>query len=279
VTDLGYQITSGTVAGRDGEIPIRDYRPDTPGGASPFLWVHGGGFVAGGLDQKESDEPARYLAARGRWVRTLDYRLAPNIGLFGKPKPGAAPGRFPAAHHDILDVAAALRRESGKPIALGGASAGANLAAGVVLAMRDSGVELPRSLVIVYGVLHSVLPIDDDVESSLRGPIARWLFKPPLTRRMNFNYVGVESGLANPYAFPGAADLHGLPPTLTLDARNDRLRSSGHAFYERLTDSGVQASELVVDARHGFLNYPKRPAFDRGMTAIDEWLCHHDATK
>lgn len=268
-------VTNSVVAGRGGNIPVRDYEPVSPTSRTPLLWVHGGGFVLGGLEQVESDAPARYLAARGRRVRTIDYRLAPNIGLFRSPRLGAAPGRFPAAHHDVIDVAESLRQSAGT-ISIGGASAGANLVAGALLALRDGGERMPRSAVLVYGAFHSLLPDDRAVESELTGALARWFFNPAMTRRMLLNYVGSQSGLAEPYALPGGAVLIGLPPTLSVDARNDRLRRSGHAFHRELVDAGVDAEELVVDARHGFLGTPRKPAFRRGMSAIDEWLLRHD---
>lgn len=269
---MSYAVEDGVVRGRDGDIRIRDYRPANVTAPAPFLWVHGGGFVLGGLDQTESDAPARFLAAAGHWVRTLDYRLAPNIGLFREPTLGPAPGRFPAAHHDVIDVATALVAESGVSVDIGGASAGANLAAGAVLAMRDGGMETPRSVVLAYGALHSAIPEDAQVESSLRGPLARWFFNPAMTRRMNVNYVGEVAGLGQAYAFPGGSDLHGFPPTLVLDASNDRLRGSGHAFAEELRSAGSLVNEVVVTGRHGFLGSPRRPPFATGMTAIADWL-------
>jgi len=270
------RVTDGVVHGRDGDIPIRDYEPAHPDSSTPLLWVHGGGFVLGGLDQVESDAPARYLATHGRRVRTLDYQLAPNIGLFKNPRLGAAPGRFPAAHHDVLDVAESLRARSGS-ICIGGASAGANLVAGALLALRDQGEWMPRSAVLVYGAFHSTHPENNTIESGLRGVVARWFFNPSMTRRMYLNYVGAESGFAEPYAFPGGTDLTGFPPTLTLDANNDRLRRSGHAFHRELLDAGVVAEEVVVDAGHGFLGTPKKPVFAEGMAAISAWLTQHDS--
>ena len=272
-----YSVTDSLVEGREGDIPIRDYLPDRPGARTPLLWVHGGGFVLGGLDMKEPDAPARHLAAQGRWVRTIDYRLAPNLGLFSEPKLGAAPGRFPDAHNDVLDVAEAMRADAG-PIHIGGASAGANLVAGAVLALRDRGAPLPRAVALVYGAFHSVLPDDVTVENALRGPIARWFFNPVMTRRMYLNYVGDDSQFSNSYAFPAEAELTGFPPTLSVDASNDRIRSSGTAFHLQLTTAGVPAEHLVVTAKHGFLGTPRHRAFATGMSAMGEWLQKHDTT-
>jgi len=270
-----YTTSDSIVQGRDGGIPIRDYLPADRRFATPLLWVHGGGFVLGGLDMKESDAPARHLAAAGRWVRTVDYRLAPNIGLFGKPTLGAAPGRFPEAHHDVLDVAESLRLAAGS-IHIGGASAGANLVAGAVLAMRDRGAPLPRSVSLAYGALHSVLPLNDAVESALRGWQPRWFFNPPMMRRITLNYVGDEGALADPYAFPGGADLAGYPPTLSLDASNDRLRISGHAFNVELAAAGVDTEEIVLDGVHGFLGTPRKLVFAEGMSLLALWMARHD---
>ena len=270
-----YSVTNTVVAGRGGDIAVRDYVPATPTEQLPFLWVHGGGFALGGLDMVESDAPARYLAARGRMVRTLHYRLAPNIGPFKNPRLGAAPGRYPEAHQDVVDVAESLRALAG-PIAIGGASAGANLAAGALLALRDEGEWMPQSAVMAYGAFHSVLPENLAVESGLTGLFAQYMFNPAMARRINLNYVGSESGLADPYAFPGGADLRGFPPTISIDATNDRLRRSGHAFHQSLTEAGVTTTELVVDARHGFLGSPKKPVFAQAMSAIDDWLARYD---
>jgi acetyl esterase len=276
VVPSDYSVTNGSVSGRDGGIPIRDYEPALLSAPTPLLWVHGGGFVLGGLDQVESDAPARYLAARGRRVLTIDYRLAPNIGPFRNPRLGAAPGRFPAAHHDVIDVAESLRASAGS-LAIGGASAGANLAAGAVLSMRDTGAPMPRSLLLMYGTFHSTLPEDRSVESGLKGLFPRWLFNSAMTRRIGLNYVGEESALAEPYAFPGGSDLSGFPPTLSVDATNDRLRRSGHAFHRELVTAGVSARELVVEGVHGFLGAPKKKAFSQGMAAIDDWLTLYDS--
>jgi len=266
-----YSVTDSVVRGRDGDIPVRDYLPTKRISATPVLWVHGGGFVLGGLDMKESDAPARHLAAAGWWVRTLHYRLAPSLGLFSEPKLGPAPGRFPAAHHDVLDVALGLQVDAGS-IHIGGASAGANLTAGVVLAMRDTGAPPPLSVTLFYGAFHSVLPEDNAVESTLHGPIARWFFNPTMTRRMYYNYVGGPEGFAERYAFPGGTDLRGFPPTLTVDASNDRLRRSGHEFHRQLAADGVVTEELVLGATHGFLGSPRKPAFAAGMAAFERWL-------
>ncbi|QNG38810.1 alpha/beta hydrolase [Geodermatophilaceae bacterium NBWT11] len=269
-------VDDGVVAGRGGEIPVRDYRPASPAARTALLWVHGGGFTSGGLDQQESDAPARFLAAAGTPVRTVDYRLAPRALPWRDPDLTPHPGRYPAGLDDVVDVARALIEASGGPIAIGGGSAGANLAAATVLRLRDEGLPLPRSAVLAYGTFHAVLPEDEQVESELSGILAKWAFNPTMTRRMNLNYVGEPGALAPGYPFPGGADLRDFPPTLLVDARNDRLRKSGHTFAAELRAAGSEVRETVVEAQHGFLNKPRKPAFATGMRDIAAWLTAHD---
>lgn len=269
-------ITEKAIEGRASAIPVRDYQPEDQTAKTAFLWVHGGGFTSGGLDQRESDAPARKLAEAGIFVRTIDYRLAPKTSLFKDPDLAPASGRFPAGLDDVIDVARALERDTGLPINIGGASAGADIAAGAVLRMRDAGDSFPRSVVLAYGTLHAALPESDEIESDLHGILAKWAFNPKMTRRMNLNYVGDPALLGPGYAFPGGADLHDFPPTLLLDAKNDRLRRSGHSFANELRDVGTDVREVVIDAHHGFLGAPKSAAFTHGVHELITWLTAND---
>ena len=276
VGNNGFVVHDTAVEGREAAIRIRDYVPMATTEATAFLWIHGGGFTRGGLDQKESDAPARLLAAAGRRVRTVEYRLAPKFGLWSKVEPGPMPGRFPAAHHDVLDVADDLRRTIGEPIAIGGASAGANLAAGAVLAMRDGGHPMPSSLVLAYGVFHVRLPESVQIERELTGPLARWAFNPNMVQQMHTNYVGDDSLLIPGTAFPGGADVRGFPPTIIVDAHNDRLRRSSSAFADDLRAADVEVRQAVIPAMHAFLNGPRRRGFAEGMSEIRIWLEAHE---
>jgi acetyl esterase len=271
-----FRVENVDVIGRDGVIRVRDYLPavDSSSGSTPFLWIHGGGFAAGGLDQEESDAPARFLAATGRRVRTVDYRLVSALKFFTGL--GRRPNLFPAALHDVVDVATDLAAITGGRISVGGASAGANLAASAALMIRDGGHLDLTALVLAYGAFHAVLPEDAEVERALRGPVAHLMFTPAMTRRVYVNYVGDPSLLVPGYAVPGGADLHSLPPTLLLNADNDRLRSSGHAFADELRAAAVEVHEEVVAGRHGFLNSTRTAGFAERMQTIESWLRAHD---
>jgi acetyl esterase len=158
--------------------------------------------------------------------------------------------------------------------AIGGASAGANLAAGAALRLRDGGGPLPRAVLLVYPVLHAELP---PISAELAAKVAT-LPNPELigaesVRRMNLNYVRDPAALAEPYAFPGGHDLSGLPPTFVLNADADPLRASGQQFGAELAAAGVDLVMVREDGtRHGHLNEPDNPAATRSINRLADFL-------
>ncbi|MBW9110414.1 alpha/beta hydrolase fold domain-containing protein [Microbacterium trichothecenolyticum] len=259
---------------RDHQLPgtgtaVRDYVPERSAGR-PLLWVHGGAFAGGSIDMPESDAVARQLAGAGRHVRTLEYRLAPDFSDDGPLPSDPAGGRYPAAQDDILEAFADLSA-SAKAF-LGGASAGACLAASAAVKLRDDGRSLPVGLVLVYGVFHSGLPVHADAEGVRLQQLTdaqgtRW------AERMALNYAGAEELLADPRVFPGQGDPAGLPRTLILDADRDILRASGKRFAEQLRHAAVRTYETIVaGSEHGFLNEPASPHFARGSAEMSKWM-------
>lgn len=261
------------IATAHGAVDVRDYGPRAgqPVGR-PLLWVHGGGFSSGGLNQRESDAPARYLARAGFAVRTIDYRLAPTANPWHDPDLRPHHGRYPAGLDDVVAVARSLVDEAGRSVHIGGASAGANLAAAATIRLEASGPSPVQSLFLAYGTFHAELPDDDAVEADLRGRFARWAFNTEMLRRMNLNYVGDPALLVAGGAFPGGAVTRRMPPTFLLDASNDRLRRSGHAFASELRRTGTDVRELVLTARHGFLGAGRGKPFAEGMAQFEHWL-------
>ena len=128
-------VGSAASTGPHGTIPVRTYVPlqrRRPGGRAGLVWAHGGGFRGGDLDMPEADTVARELCHRANAVVvSVDYRLA--VG-------GVA---FPVPHDDVVAAFRWVARNCVElgidpaRIALGGASAGANLAAGAALHVRD----------------------------------------------------------------------------------------------------------------------------------------------
>lgn len=268
------QIRDSTVEGPRGPVPIREYLPIRTGpGVPPLLWVHGGAFVSGGLDQAESHEVALRIAAGGRRVRTVDYALVPRFPAWGPLRLRPSDNRYPAPLDDVLAATTDLMTDHPR-IVLGGASAGACLAASAALRLRDRDGTIPAGLVLAYATLHAELPpVPPAVRARLRGRHRIRAYSPQVIRRMNLNYVGSEELLRDPEVFPGGGKLAGLPPVLLLDAAYDSLSASSTAFAGELAEAGVAAEHIVVPGtRHGFLNRTGSRGFAAGLSALTRWL-------
>ncbi|MDR6438693.1 xylan 1,4-beta-xylosidase [Paenarthrobacter nicotinovorans] len=274
----GLDIADELIDGRHGPIPVRRYAPGIGAGQDkdPLIWLHGGAFSWGGLDQLESHAVACALANEGWPVVAVDYRLAPPWSWIRKPKPGILPGiRFPVPLEDVVDVIHAIRNEvPRRRLVLGGASAGACLAAAATLHLRDEEMEGPDRLVLAYGTFHAALPaLTPEIKARVRGRHGIAQFNRATVERMNRNYAGSPAAMSDFHAFPGGANLAGFPPTLMLDADHDTLRASGQAFSDELKDAGTAIEyRLVADSRHGFLDKPETPAFAEGIRRMQVWL-------
>ncbi|MFJ6409472.1 alpha/beta hydrolase [Streptomyces hydrogenans] len=234
-----------TLATRSGELRARLYHPDGPPAAGPrpvLVYLHGGGFVLGTLDGV--DEVCRAIAARSGWaVFSLEYRLAPE-------------NPYPAALDDCFDAFFWLRRAASvlgidpEAIAVGGDSAGGNLAAALCLKLRDLGLAQPVSQVLVYPAVDGAFAAPswtDFAEAPLlTSADARWFWD---------QYIGSDRGEAvDQYAAPMRAEsLRNLPPALVLTAEVDPLRDDAEAYAERLRRDGVEvASVRCAGVFHGF---------------------------
>ncbi|GGN97895.1 esterase [Actinoplanes lobatus] len=266
------------IDGPHGPIPVRVYTPDGQAGAG-LVWAHGGAFFGGDLDMPESDWVARQLAERGIAVVAVDYRLAPVLDWTTGEQAPVQPGErfhYPVASEELVAAFAwAGASDTGvRGWVLGGASAGANLAAGATLRLRDDGRPLPRGVLLVYPVLHTELP---PMTAELAAKVAT-LPDPDLVgagsiRRMNLNYVREPSDLNEPYAFPGGHDLTGLPPTFILNSDVDPLRASGQQYGAELAAAGVDLVMIREDGvHHGHLNEPHNPAAVRSLARMADWL-------
>jgi acetyl esterase len=242
------------VPGPHGPVPVRSYSPDGDGSSRPCLvWMHGGAFMMGDLDMPEADRTAREVCARaGAVVISVDYRLA--VGGVHHPVPL---DDCVAVVRWVRDTAASLGVDAER-IAVGGASAGGNLATGAVLRLRDDDGWQPSWLIPAYGVFHPVLPrgsAELDALMSVAPDLLR--FTPEQTAGITANYVGGPVETADGYAMPALADLAGLCPTLMVDAEYDDLRSSGELFAAALAAAGVDVRRHVAPGMmHGFVNLP-----------------------
>ncbi len=224
-------------------VPVRRYAPEaaSSGPRPGVVWVHGGAWMFGDLDQPEADAVARRLCRTlDAIVWSVDYRLAPTH-------------TFPAALDDVI---AAFTAAAADPdvdpalLALGGASAGGNLAAGAAQALRDRG--LPPAVVFL------AYPATDPAGGPYPAdrpevcPPLLW-FDEPTTNGAFSLYLG---GATDPrYAVPAAGDLAGLPPTLVTTSTLDGLADQALRYVDLLTTAGVEVEHHAVDGLlHGYLN-------------------------
>jgi acetyl esterase/lipase len=227
------RIEAVEVPGRAGPLPSRLYVPHgAPAGAPlPLLvYYHGGGWMFGDLDTH--DGVCRFLAAgAGTAVLSIGYRLAPE-----HPFPAAVEDAW-AGFAWAAANAAALGADPAR-IAVGGDSAGGNLAAVVSLLAREGGGARPAMQLLIY-------PVTDSADE----PRSRSLFGEGffLTRAdMDF----FEAAYLPPGADPDdprisilkAPDLSNLPPAYVATAGFDPLRDEGEAYALRLREAGVRAA-------------------------------------
>jgi len=243
----GVRVTDTTTRGPNGEVPLRIYEPIERGTDVPGLvWMHGGGFVSGDLDWGEAHAVAAELVIRaGAVVVSVDYRLA--VGGVYHPVP-------------VNDVLAAWRWASEHldldRLFIGGASAGANLAASASWRMLSEGCELPAGMILAYGLYHFPLPAADPSLSRALSQLPTWLRMGEGREVKNFTeYIGSVNGVPGDAA-PGNYDLRGMPPALVDIDEFDDLRPSSELFALQLRDAGVPVrTHLSRGVVHGHLNW------------------------
>jgi acetyl esterase len=230
--------------GPHGDIALRLYRPlgAVAGERLPALvYFHGGGWVIGDLDTH--DTLCRELANGSRCaVVSVDYRLAPEH-------------RFPAAADDALAATRWLHREAaalgldGMRLAVGGDSAGGNLATVVAIAARDAG-DLPLAFQLL--IYPSTDMTREQPSHRTNGP--GYLLTSDTIGYFQGHYLAdpaqERDWRASPLRHP---DLSRLPPAFVLTAGYDPLRDEGLAYAQRLSDTGVRCTEVCFERQiHGF---------------------------
>jgi acetyl esterase len=239
------------------EIPVRIYTPTGPGPFPLLVWFHGGGWVVGDLDS--ADPTARYLTVgAGCVVVSVDYRLAPETKF-----PGAADDCY-AATIWAAQNAAQINGDTTR-IAVGGDSAGGNLAAAVSLMARDR-----RALSLAFQLLVYPVTARDFNTVSYRQNADGYLLTRDGMQWYWDHYLSRADDASNPYAAPLVAqDLTGLPPALVITAEMDPLCDEGKAYAQRLQAAGVPTQYSCYDGMiHGFFGMPT--LLDKGKQALDE---------
>ncbi len=234
-----------TADGPLGPIPLRVYRPAGVPASTPLavlVFFHGGGWVIGDLETH--DVLCRQLTAgSGVSVVSVDYRLAPEHKFPAAVDDAWAATRWVVAHAGELGADASR-------LAVGGDSAGGNLAAVVALLARDKGAPAIAVQVLIY-------PVTDLVGEtrSYRDFAEGYLLTREGMRWFIAHYLTAEAEAADWRASPlRAQSLAGLPPALIVTAGFDPLRDEGEAYAERLRDAGVRVDSVCYGGMiHGFV--------------------------
>jgi acetyl esterase/lipase len=235
-------VSEVSIPGPAGPIPARHYRPATSDPAPLVVFYHGGGWAIGDLD---THDPLCRLTCRdaGVHVLSIDYRLAPE-----HPAPAAVEDAY-AAFTWAYEHAAALGAIPGK-VAVGGDSAGGNLAAVVSQLARDEGSPQP--------VLQWLLYPRTDFTAQTRS-LSLFANGFLLTRAdidwFNAQYLGgSDIDAADPRVSPLLADsLSGLPPALIATAGFDPLRDEGDSYAAALSAAGTHVDlRTLRSLTHGF---------------------------
>ena len=228
------------------EIGLRIYTPKGKGPFPVFVYYHGGGWVLGDLEV--IDPILRAVTNEtNTLVVSVDYRLAPEY-------------KFPIPAEDCYAatkwVSENISQYNGNPkqIAVGGDSAGGNLAAVVPLMAKDRGGPNIALQVLLYPVTNAY---SFDTKSYLEHGKGNYLETDAMHWFSN-QYFNNDEDKLNPYASPLLAeDLSGLPPALIFTAEYDVLRDEGEAYAERLKEAGVPVDHTRFDGQiHGFFWMP-----------------------
>lgn len=254
------QIVNRTIETQSGGVQVRFYYPskDTSEARPAYIYAHGGGFVVGDLDMVET--LCRTICRdAGIVVASVDYRLAPEH-------------KFPAGLDDMIAVARWVAKNGAahgidaRRLAIGGDSAGGNLAAAAAQVLAGPGGVKFKYQVLVYPVtdLTCAQPSYTDLGTGY-----------PLTKERMQNYIKLylrdpAKEVTDPRASPLLAkSVAGQPPAFVVVAGLDPLVDEGLAYAKRLREAGIAAeTHEVPDHPHGFLGWTRECKASREALAM-----------
>ena len=244
-----------SLPGPQGQVPCRLYLPDGAEKPPLIIYTHGGGFMQGSLPSW--DAMLRELVRQsGVAALSVDYRLSPEH-------------RFPVAFEEMVAMVRLAAHEGAEfgidptRLAVGGDSAGANLALAAALAVRDAGQRELGFMLLIYGCFST------DTESpswqrfgqgaGLSQTQMRWIWEIYLERPEQRD---------DWRASPIVANLAGLPPAHLIVGSLDPLLDDSHRLAARLKEAGVPHELTVYEGiNHGFIRYGRLIATARRATS------------
>jgi acetyl esterase len=251
------RIEDLSIPGPGGAIPARLVAPSTERGLPILVYFHGGGWVIGSVETH--DDLCRRLAKEaGCIVISIEYRMAPEHKL-----PAPVEDAF-AATKWISEHAKELGGDS-KRLAVGGDSAGGNLAAVVTILARDGGGPAIKFQLLIYPAVTK-----DFTTQSMKDYAEGFLLTMTGMHWFWNHYLRMPSDAKDVRAAPIlAATLKGLPAAFVGTAEYDVLRDEGEAYAKRLLKDGVPVKLVRHESMiHGFATMS---IVDRTLKIIQEW--------
>ena len=223
------QVRDILVPGPVGNLPVRLYYPSAEKSLPVIIYFHGGGWVIGDLEVV--DKPCRGLAkASGCVVASVNYRLSPETKFPGPAEDCYAATCWMSEHGRELGI-------DSQRLAVGGDSAGGNLAAVVSLMARDRGGPPIAYQLLIYPV---TAPARGTTFVSYRENGENYMLTRASMEWFWDHYLSSPEEGNNPYAAPlWASDHTRLPRAMVITAEFDPLRDEGLAYAQRLQEAGV----------------------------------------
>jgi acetyl esterase/lipase len=231
----GVSVRDLSIRGPAMPIPVREYLPGSAAPAATVVYLHGGGFILGGLDSHDSI-CAEICDQTGYEVVAVDYRLAPEH-------------LHPAQFDDALAAFRFIAGKRDRPVILAGDSAGGNLAAAVAWATRSDNHK-PAGQLLIYPLLGA---------DTSKGSFVSHAKAPMLTTADVLYYDSLRTGGTSPMDDPSftplaADDFSGMPPTIVITGECDPLSGDAPEYCDRLNKAGGRAVCLEEKGLvHGYL--------------------------
>ncbi|MSQ97845.1 MAG: alpha/beta hydrolase [Xanthomonadales bacterium] len=258
-----FRVSNHRVPFREGQVGIRLFEPDAATDSPALVYLHGGGWTIFSLETH--DRLMREYAARtGFKVVGVDFSLAPE-------------NKFPSQIDEIEAVITWLQIEGSRlgicpeRLAIGGDSAGANLAMATCLRMRDRGLASGiRAMLLCYGAFDAGAPYTThEIETD-----ANFLLTHEEMRGFWRNYLRGPADVSDPLACPMRADLRAMPSTFMAIADWDILLDENLSMAAKLTKVGVMVEAVVYPGTtHSFLEAVSIARIsDRALAETSGWL-------
>lgn len=245
-----------------GDVRVRIYRPSTEPSPGALIYLHGGGWTIFSIDTH--DRIMREYASRAKLaVIGVDYALSPEA-------------KYPIALEQVLAITRLVARQPAQfginpgPLAIGGDSAGANLALAAALTLHRTGEELLRGLLLLYGAFDQQISDGAAARYGGRG----YMLTPEEMARFWANYLPQDYSPDDVLAQPLQAPLAGLPSAYVLAGACDILAEQSVRLAQKLRLAGVPSElKIYAGATHSFLEAISVSSLaDQALADSARWL-------